>query len=95
MKKAFLLAASAVAAAAQSGPNLALATCSAAKSSSQVFTFDAVAKTFFTSASAAAGQKMCWDIEDFSTADNATVYTWPCGQDGAGSNEQWAVTATR
>ena len=36
---------------------------------------------------------MCLDINNFQTTANATVYTWPCGQDGAGTNEAWTVTA--
>jgi hypothetical protein len=36
---------------------------------------------------------MCMDINDFNTAPGAEVYTWPCGQDGAGKNEEWALTS--
>jgi hypothetical protein len=39
------------------------------------------------------GTVYCVDIENFDTGDNATVWTWPCG-DGSKTNEFWTVSAS-
>ena len=49
-------------------------------------------KNIYTTSSFTSGSPMCIDIADFNTGVNATVYTWPCGQGGASTNEAWSVT---
>ncbi len=39
-----------------------------------------------------AGTNFCVDIEDFATGENATVWTYQCG-DGSSTNEFWTVSA--
>ena len=74
-------------AAAQAGPVLFLNKCGSDANAAafQTFSFGAAKQNLFTAAN------MCIDIEGFATGANATVYTWPCGQNGAGSNEAWAI----
>ena len=41
-----------------------------------------------------ASTAMCLDIAAFDLGENASIYGWPCGADGAGSNEQFTFTAS-
>jgi hypothetical protein len=79
-----------VGAAAQSGPVLFLNACGSDANAAafQRFTYGAAKQNLFTAAG------MCLDIADFAKGPNATVYTWPCGQDGAGTNEAWTLGAS-
>ena len=80
----------ATSAAAQRGPRVRFSPCNAS-SPSQVFAFDGpgVARAAFHQGSGAALK--CLDIAGFNLDSNASIFTWPCGQDGAGANERWLV----
>ncbi len=77
---------------AQRGPRVVFSACSGA--SSQRFTFDGAGALASALWQGSGGGAMCLDISNFDLNDNATIYTWPCGQDGAGANERWTISAT-
>ena len=80
--------------AAQNGPVLILNACSAAAAKVQQFTLSPNGTKLYLTATAGQQPPMCLDIEGFSTKPGATVYTWPCGSGGAGTNEDWLVGAS-
>ena len=86
MMRAHVLAALAAGAAAQSGPALILNTCLPNATQYQSFTRTANGTTLYLLPGGPGTQPMCVDIEDFSTAAGAVVWTWPCG-DGSGTND--------
>jgi hypothetical protein len=59
---------------AQGGPSLMLYTCTGSK---EFQTF--VVAPNNTIQNVRSGTTYCFDIEDFNTNVNATVWTWPCG----------------
>ena len=77
---AFAVAAAALApSAAQSGPTLILYECGIAPQFQSWKQTPNKTKLYLGDLSSSA---TCIDIEGFQTAPGATVYTWPCGQDG-------------
>jgi Ricin-type beta-trefoil lectin domain len=95
MRFATLFATAAVAAA-QAGPVLVLNTCLANATKFQQYTYGKAGSNsqaiFLT---ATASNPMCFDIEGFDTNPGATVYTWPCGSNGAGANEVWSISGSQ
>jgi len=77
---------------AQRGPRVIFSACSGA--ASQRFSFDGAGVLSFALWQGAGKDVMCLDISGFNLGDNSTIYTWPCGQDGAGDNERWVVSPT-
>ena len=76
---------------AQRGPRVVFSACSGA--ASQRFSFDGAGALASALWQGSGGDAMCLDISGFNLDDNATIYTWPCGQDGAGANERWTISA--
>ena len=76
---------------AQRGPRVVFAACSGA--ASQRFSFDGAGVLASALWQGAEKSPMCLDIANFNQDDNASIFTWPCGQDGAGDNERWAIGA--
>ena len=72
------------------GPQLVLNKCGSAAAQSWSLTPNHT-KLYLTS-SLTSGTPMCMDISDFDQADNATIWTWPCGS-GSGTNEDWQINA--
>jgi hypothetical protein len=93
MKFAFAAAATLAVVSAQSGPDLILNTCDPTKSAVQKWAPYKTANLILA-ATVNNNPPMCMDINNFNTKPGAEVYTWPCGQDGAGTNELWTVTAS-
>ena len=80
--------------AAQAGPTIFLNACSPSASRFQKWTLSPNGTKIWLTATSGNNPPMCLDIEGFDTKPGATVYTWPCGADGAGVNENWAVSAS-
>lgn len=92
MRFATLLAALIPLALAQRGPRVVFAACSGG--ASQRFSFGGSGVLSSALWQGSTKDPMCLDISGFNLNDNATIYTWPCGQDGAGANERWSVGAS-
>ena len=85
----FIFATLAVAAVAQRGPRVVFSACSG--TGSQRFSFDGAGVLASAFWQGFGKDAMCLDISGFNLNENATIYTWPCGQNGAGENERWSV----
>ena len=75
---------------AQRGPRVVFSPCDPA-SPSQRFTFDGAGVLRAAFHQGPPSSPMCLDISAFNLDDNATIYTWPCGADGAGANERFTL----